>query len=79
VTAGDPPAEVAPDVAGGEGPADEAAAPVPRRARTAGIALFLVAIAVLVFLAVLGFEPALYLLVLAVVGTGLVVVGTRLH
>lgn len=43
------------------------------------VALLLLAVASLVVLAAIGFRPALYLLIVAVVGAGLVVYGTRLH
>jgi hypothetical protein len=44
-----------------------------------GIVLFLLALAGLIFLAAIGFSPALYLLVLVAVGVFLVIQGTRLH
>ena len=69
-------------VAGGPaGPVEEAPA-VGRPRRTAqriAIALFGLALLGLLVLAAAGFTPAAYLLVVAVVGTLLVVIGTRLH
>jgi hypothetical protein len=50
-----------------------------RVGRRAGVALGIVTVVGLVVLAGFGFTPALYLLVLAVVGTLMVVVGARLH
>jgi hypothetical protein len=75
-------ADVDEDAAGAAGAAGEAdvdEAPVRRRARNAGVVLFLLAVVGLIVLAIAGFTPALYLLVLAVVGTGLVILGARLH
>jgi hypothetical protein len=58
--------------------------PAPRRwydriGIITGIVLFLLAVAGLIFLAAIGFSPALYLLVLVAVGVFLVIQGTRLH
>ena len=43
------------------------------------IALGLLAVAFLVLLAAVGFDPAAYLLIAIVVGTGLVIWGTRIQ
>lgn len=82
MSAGEEPAALDPEAPAASDPGAEgvgAAAPVGRRARNAGVALFFAALIGLVILAIAGFKPALYLLVLAVVGTALVVIGARLH
>ena len=43
------------------------------------VSLFLIAVASLIALAAIGFKPALYLLVVAIVGAALVIYGARLH
>jgi hypothetical protein len=73
--AGDDAAAAGADLAGTGAPA----APARRWARNTATALFLAAVAGLITLSVIGFKPALYLLVLAVVGTCLVILGARLH
>lgn len=62
---------------GAESGGDEASE--SRFGRRAGVALGIAAVVGLAVLAGFGFTPALYLLVLAFVGTLMVVVGARLH
>ena len=77
---GDPPAEPTERPAPAVTEADDLEIePRPRTARLAGVALGILTVIALVILAAIGFRPALYLLVLAVVGVAMIAAGARMH
>jgi hypothetical protein len=62
-----------------EAPGPSAARPRPRIGTALGIVLFTLTLIGLVILAAAGFEPALYLLITAVVGVLMIAIGARMH